>query len=191
MIPHSMIFDDFFTDPNQVKKLINAEPMRDEKYDDGVIYPNITRLPEAVLAEIQYKLMSFFGPSIDLVLAFARYSFENVTPPHWAHSDRNIAQYVGLIYMNENHSEFGTATLRHAELGFEKHPQTEFHKRILLSHANARQEWEITYKCPAKFNRLFVLNADLIHAALGEYGTTKEDGRLVVSVFFNAGKHED
>jgi hypothetical protein len=45
----------------------------------------------------------------------------------------------------------------------------------------------VTFECPAKFNRCFILDASLIHAALGEYGETKEDGRLVISVFFNVG----
>jgi len=185
---HSMIFDDFFEDPRRAKALINMQDMADVKYDDGVVYPNIARLPASVEEEIVGNLASVIGGDrFKLKLAFARYSFGHTMPPHWAHSDMNIAQFLGLIYLNEGPDahKFGTCTLRHKELGFETHPETEFQKQILLAHANKRDEWEVTYECPARFNRLMILNAALVHAAMGEYGSNKDDGRLVVSVFFD------
>lgn len=184
MLNHSMIFDDFFKDPMRIKALINMEPMRDEKYVDGVTYPNITRLPQSVHQELHDNLTTIFGPQLQEVLSFARYSFKGVTPPHWAHSDREIAQFLGLIYLSEA-PEDGTAVVRHKELNFETHPHDELRKDILLAHANKRDEWEVTFMCPARFNRLFILNAELVHAAMAEYGSTKEDGRLVISTFFN------
>lgn len=187
MRTHSLIYDDFFDEPMRAKALINAAEMKDRIYDDGVVYPNIAMLPESVEEEIIKKLTGIFGPTFRKVISFARYSFEGVTPPHWAHSDFNIAQFLGMIYLNTGRDEFGTATLRHRELGFERHPHTEFQKSILLGHANKKDEWEVTFQCPAKFNRLFILDASLVHAAMGEYGKTKEDGRLVVSIFFNVG----
>jgi hypothetical protein len=182
-----MIFDDFFEDPKRAKALINMQAMKDVEYSDGVVYPNIAMLPESVAEEIHSKLKKIFGPGVQEVLSFARYSFAKSMPPHWAHSDRNIAQFLALIYLNEDKDReyAGTSCLRHIDLGMEEHPKTEFQKQILLSHADIRSEWEVVYTCPAKWNRLFVLNANLIHAAMGRYGETKEDGRLVISVFFN------
>lgn len=187
MKTHSLIYDDFFDEPKRAKALINAQEMRDIPYQDGVTYPNIAMLPASVEEEIELKLRGIFGPGFQKVISFARYSFKNVTPPHWAHSDFNIAQFLGMIYLNEGKEPFGTATLRHRELGFEYHPESEFQKSILLGHANKKDEWEVTFQCPAKFNRLFILDAALVHAAMGEYGETKDDGRLVVSIFFNVG----
>lgn len=181
-----MIFDDFFAYPDRSKALINLQPMEHVEYEDGVTYPNIAVLPPIVQAEITHKLKRVFGPGVTEVLSFARYSFAGVTPPHWAHSDRNIAQFLALIYLNEGQDNFGTCTLKHKIFGFETHPDTDFHKQVLLVDANIKSEWEVTFHCPARFNRLFIINADLIHAAMGEYGSTKEDGRLVVSFFFNA-----
>lgn len=184
---HSMIFDDFFKEPKRARALINQMEMRDEKYKDGVTYPNISRLPESVLDEIYTNMQFIVGPAFTPVLSFARYSFKGGNPPHWAHSDRNIAQFLGLIYLNEDAEaqRLGTCTLRHKELGFESHPDGEFERDILIGHANKRDMWEVTFECPAKFNRCLILNADLIHAAMGEHGSTKADGRLVVSCFFN------
>lgn len=180
-----MIFDDFFSDPRRAKALINRQEMKSIKYMDGVTYPNIAILPDSVADEVKSNLTKVFGPGFTEVLSFARYSFHETKPPHWAHSDFNIAQFLALIYLNEGDEKAGTACLRHKEFKFESHPETEFQKQILLHHANAKDEWEVVFECPAKFNRLFVLNASLVHAAMGQYGETKNDGRLVISVFFN------
>lgn len=154
---------------------------------DGVTYPNIAMLPDSVGFEIEEKLRTIFGPTYKTVLTFARYSLANGTPPHWAHSDFNIAQFLGLIYLNEGKHGHGTVTLKHRELGFERHPESELEKEVLLSHANKKDEWDVNFYCPAKFNRLFILDAALIHAAMSGYGDNRQDGRLVVSVFFNVG----
>lgn len=161
--------------------------MRDEKYKDGVTYPNIARLPESVVAEIYENLQTIVGPAFTPVLSFARYSFKDGNPPHWAHSDRNIAQFLALIYLNDDKEaeKFGTCTLKHRELRFESHPDTDLEKQVLISHANKRDEWDVTFECPARYNRCFILNADLVHAAMGEYGSSRDNSRLVVSVFFN------
>lgn len=185
MKTHSIIVDDFFDDPKRAKALINMQEMKDVQYSDGVTYPNIALLPDSVAAEIGTKLRQICGPGVQEVISFARYSFAESNPPHWAHSDGNIAEYLALIYMNEERDYAGTACLRHLELGMEEHPKTEFQKSILLGHANKREEWEVIFECPARWNRLFILNANLIHAAMGQYGENKDDGRLVVSVFFN------
>lgn len=149
MKSHSMVFDDFFEDPRRARMLINRQELKDVKYTDGVVYPNIALLPESVAHEIRQKLQSIVGP-IREVISFARYSFKETSPPHWAHSDGNIAQYLALIYLSEGDDAAGTACLRHKELGMEEHPRTEFQKNILLSHANVREEWEVTFMCPAR-----------------------------------------
>lgn len=185
-----MIFDDFFEDPRRTKALINAEDMFDAKYTDGVTYPNIAKIPESVALEIHSGMQAVVGPGYKPVLSFARYSFQNTKPPHWAHSDRNIAQFLGLIYLSENEGigeSGGTVLLRHKEYKFESHPDVDFHKQILIHHANVKEAWTEEFYCPARFNRLLILNASLIHAAVGAYGSGREDGRLVVSVFFNLG----
>lgn len=182
-----MIFDDFFADPVRVREIIHAAEMKDIEYSDGVTYPNITLLPEEVEKETIQNLESVFGP-ITPVISFARYSFAGGKPPHWAHSDREIAEFLALIYLSHDGGHFGTSVLNHKEFTIDQHPDNDFGKKVLLEDANRKEAWKIVYTCPSKFNRLFVLNADLIHAAMGEYGKDKDDGRLVISVFFNLGR---
>ncbi len=188
MKTHSMVFDDFFDDPRRAKALIDMQEMKDELYADGVTYPNIIRLPESIQDEISQKMQFIVGPAFREVLSFGRYSFENTEPPHWAHSDHNIAGYLGLIYLSHPPSTdrgVGTYLLRHKAFEFETHPAHEFYKEILLGGANHKDEWEITFECPGRYNRIFLLNSEFIHAAGDAYGTDKDDGRLVLSVFFN------
>jgi len=84
-----------------------------------------------------------------------------------------------LIYLNKSEIQIpGTATLKHKYLGFETHPQTKEHKKALLDEANQKEQWEITYQCPEKYNRAFILNSDLIHAAM-----TNMDQRVMTVVW--------
>jgi hypothetical protein len=57
-----MIFDDFFEHPLTTRDIINAAEMESVKYDDGVTYPNIVRLPSSVENEILNNLKKVFGP---------------------------------------------------------------------------------------------------------------------------------
>lgn len=184
-----MIFDDFFEDPIKVKALMNTQDMFDAKYTDGVVYPNIVKIPGSVFKEIESNMKQIVGPAFDPVLTFGRYSFKDTKPPHWAHSDFNIAKFLALIYLNDDDQAHfnGTVLLKHREFKFESHPESDFHKQILLHHANSKEEWEITFECPGKYNRCLILNAALVHAAMGAYGSDRNDGRLVISVFFNLG----
>jgi hypothetical protein len=187
MTNHSMVVDDFFENPKKVRDLLDMVEMKDYKFSDGVTYPNIIRLPKEVENEIGENMRKLFGHSFNHKLSFGRYSFENTKPPHWAHSDRNIAQFLALIYMTPgiDAEKFGTATLTHIETGMTRHPVNDFQKEIILAEANDFDAWEINHECRAIFNRCFILNGELIHAALGEHGTGRNDGRLVVSVFFD------
>lgn len=172
--------------PKDTKARIDSVPMEDIKHSDGVVYPNIARLPFTVEDELKRNLENIFGP-ITPVLSFARYSFETQIPPHWAHSDREISEFIALIYLSEGPSPSGTFALRHQELGFETHPTKEEDRNALIEDSNKLEMWDFTFECPAKFNRLLILNNDLIHAAGRSYGTTRDDGRLVISCFFNIG----
>ena len=52
---HSQVFDNFFDDPDAIRKTLENEPMNDEMASDGVSYPGIVRLPEIIANEIRKK----------------------------------------------------------------------------------------------------------------------------------------
>ncbi len=181
-----MVYDNFFADPKKVRELIIKEEMKDVVASDGVTYPGIVILPDEVKLEIKRRLIDIFGPDFQEQLMFARFSFADMSPPHWAHCDKEMADYVGLIYMNEGEGEmgFGTSMLQHHSTGMELYPQTDIGKKILIDEANYRHRWDETFNFPSRFNRIAILNSDYIHAANGKYGDSKENARLVITVFF-------
>lgn len=184
---HSQVLDNFFKDPHRVRELIKNAEMKNELGPDGVTYPGIVKLPEEVVLELKSNLLMYFGDNIEFHMAFARYSFQLMDPPHWAHSDQDLADFVGLIYLNPTDTaeeSGGTYLLKHKKFGFEI-AQTVEQKKILLQEANDRHNWNETFYMPARFNRISILNSQYIHAAANKYGDDKDNARLVVSVFFS------
>lgn len=186
MKPHSLIFDDFFKNPEEVRKLCDQMPTMDYKASDDVTYPGIIELPKKVRAEVEDNFKQVYGKMFNPQLMFGRYSMTHMDPPNWAHSDGNMAQMLGLIYLSKDDGKHGTYMLKHIS-GFEHHPRTEKQKEFLLRDSNERAAWTETYYCPSRYNRLFILSADYIHAAGKSYGEMQNDSRLVISVFFNVG----
>lgn len=187
MIKHSMVVENFFNDPDFVRDCLIKEPMVDHLASDGVIYPGIVELPSFLEKDLHLKFSVLFGNRFKKKLMFARHSYADMSPPHWAHSDLNMAQYVGIIYMNPIDYTFldGTHCLRHRKSKLEIHPRNQDEIDLVMGDSNDKSKWEITYTCPAKYNRLFILNARFIHAAAYKYGTNRINSRLVLSVFFD------
>jgi len=167
--------------------LCSERPLMNYPASDTVIYPGIIHLPEIVIQEIDSQFKKIYGDLYDPQMVFGRYSLTNMQPPNWAHSDGNMAQMLGLIYLFDAPvgNEFGTHLLRHIRTGAENHPRSADEMQTLLKDSNDRDKWESTFYCPAKFNRLLILNSDYIHAAGKIFGDQKQTGRLVISVFFN------
>jgi hypothetical protein len=182
---HSQVYDDFFDNPESVRKFLEAEPMKDEIAEDGVTYPGIVRLPEIITNEIRKKTEKII-PDVNISLMFARYSFSQMLPPHWAHSDKEMADFVGLIYLSPKADEMkdGTLLLRHKVYDLETHPEEGGMRDILIKHANTLDMWEETFYFPARYNRMAILSADYIHAAASRFGFNKDEARLVITVFF-------
>ena len=65
------------------------------------------------------------------------------------------------------------------------HP-SEVWERILNSETNDRSKWEPTFSIPMRFNRLALFRSYLWHDAGPSFGTTKENGRLILPWFFVA-----
>lgn len=187
MKQHSMIIDDFLDKPQNTRDLLLEQPMVDYLAEDGVTYPGIIKLPGSVEDEIYFKLNYLFQKRVDRKCTmFARFSFNQMNPPHWAHSDFNMTQFVGLLYLSPaDYPNDGTHLVRHKETGMETHPEDDEQKNILLSQTNDRDKWDIVFTCPSRFNRMFILNAHYLHAAATKFGDSKSNSRLVCTTFFN------
>lgn len=180
------IIDDFFDHPDSIRKTIIESPMNDEVASDGVSYPGIVKLSDAMQDFISMRFDDLYGKKFESKLMFARHSYSSMSPPNWAHSDLNMCQYIGLIYLSaSDYPSNGTSLVRHRSTGLETHPENDDQIRVLKRDSNYRELWDVTHTIPSKYNRLLVLNASNLHAAGQGFGTNRINSRLVLTVFFN------
>ena len=181
-----MIIEDFFEHPTAVREVLLAQEMMDYKASDDVVYPGIVALPRSLEEEVENNLNFLFQGRLEKAQSFARFSLQDMKPPHWAHSDFNMCDFVCLVYLSPvDEKSDGTHLVKHRATGMEVHPQNDSEMDILLSQANQKINWEITFTCPSRFNRAFIINSHYLHAAATRFGKTKLDSRLVLTCFFN------
>lgn len=195
---HSCIIDNFLYAPEQFRKYAVSKSYQGvTNPQDNVTYPDVTiDIPKDISNEIIIKLSQILtsfaenkhnGAQIDCKMMFMRMSKEGVHVPHQAHTDKNIADYTLLLYLNKDEDcRGGTDILEHIE-GMSIHPQTQEEIDLWKQDTNVPDKWIKTGFCPMKFNRAFILRSDLFHRAqpLGGFGQNNEDGRLVLTSFFN------
>lgn len=195
---HSCIIDNFLNDSESFRKYAISRSYKGVKNpQDNVTYPDVTiDIPEYIKSEIIIKVSQLLTPyaenrhngaDIDCKMMFMRMSKEGVYAPHGAHTDKNIADYTFLLYLNKDEDcRGGTSVLEHLS-GMNIHPQSQEEIDLWKQDTNAHDKWIKTGFCPMKFNRAFILRSDLFHRAepIGGFGSTNEDGRLVLTSFFN------
>ena len=186
MIHKLAIIDDFLDSPDSIRKTIIETPMRDHKASDGVTYPGIVELSGDLKKYLANCFASMYQGVFQEQLMFARHSYSSMDPPHWAHSDRNMCRYVGLIYLSPiDYPHDGTHLVMHRETSLEYHPQTESDRFKIMRDSNVRSKWDIVMTVPSRYNRLLVLDAACLHASALSFGTNRINSRLVLSVFFD------
>ena len=186
MIHHSAIVDQFLEQPDSIRKVIIETPMKNHLASDGVTYPGIVELDEPTQWYLAQRFRELYSDRFRAKLMFARHSYETMPPPNWAHSDLNMAQYVGLTYLSPvDYPWDGTHCVRHKKSKISIHPKNQDEIDLVMGDSNNKDKWDIIYTCPSQYNRLFVLNARHLHAAAYKFGTNRTNSRLVLSVFFD------
>lgn len=190
---HSAIIDNFLNNGDLFRRYAIKQSYEGVvNPQDNVLYPDISiKIPEEVRLEINSKALMAVTQNenafIEPKALFMRMSKTGVHVPHQAHTDKNIADYTLLLYLNKDEDcQGGTDVLEHIE-GMKIHPQTEEEIELWKRDTNTPEQWIKTGFCPMKFNRAFILRSDLFHRAqpLGGFGDTNENGRLVLTLFFN------
>lgn len=183
---HSIITDDVLEYPKSMKEYLVKLHYEGQEGPDGVTYPDVTYLPFPIEEIYHEAIQNVVGFKIDPKITFARLSLEGVNAPHWAHNDKLIADYTALLYMN-THPDGGTALVTHKELGFNSGIDTEEKINVWKRDTNDLSKWDINMICPMVFNRMFITDADLLHASLpvNGFGNSLDNGRLVMICFFN------
>lgn len=153
---------------------------------DGVIYPLIcTDIPSEVQIELFDRLSGALGRDIENPTIFMRMSTEGVSVPHIAHNDISMGKHSLMLYLNDGVG--GTSFLRHKETGMCYQPQREDLVEIAHRDQNDIDAWEVMFTAPMAQNRSFIFDAGYFHRAdpVGGFGSTQQDARIVLTVFFS------
>ena len=186
---HSKIVDETLPNIDEINDQIRQLPFKGEYGPDGVLYPDVSKLPDDIEAEFHKAIEIASGFHIRPVVTFARLSVSGVEPPHWAHNDAAIASYTALLYLDTN-KHGGTALVTHKETQINSGPLSEKMVEIWRRDTNDLSKWDVDFVCPMVYNRLLLLDSELFHASLpvGGFGESAKNGRIVMICFFNKDK---
>lgn len=184
---HATIIDDFFARPEALRHYAIAQEFGVvEGPIDKVKYEGIAeRVPQSFLDESRRAISKVLGGAINIKFSCMRISIEGSKPPHWAHTDLIMSQYLAIVYLDLN-ARGGTVTVAH-ESGMKENPIDESGVDIWREDTNNPAKWQERSFCSAEFNRCLIVPCNIFHAAIPQegYGTNSENGRLVLIMFFD------
>ena len=184
------VIENVFKHYDEVVKTVRSMEYKDIVGPDGVIYPNIVEPLDFLRPELEAKGI------VDAELLFGRYTFEDTNPPNWAHCDADLAPFVGLMPLGFE-DEVKTFYVAHkTEHMYDRLSPSEAREITMsevndrfislkqcLDDANSHDRWNITFTNDYVINCLYLIPTSQWHAASKGFGTTRGDGRLMLTMF--------
>ena len=181
---NTIIVDDFYNDPDQVREFA-----LNQDYNISGNYPGKRTksfLDEGVKNAIN-SIMQYPGGGVtDWFLdengdgytgSFQLCSCYERT---WIHSDHHN-MWAGVCYLSPDAPlSGGTALYRHKESGDRKHVEVDYG-----NDASDITKWEVVDRIGNIYNRLILYPGKLFHSSIDYFGTTTKDSRLIQTFFFN------
>lgn len=206
MLPSLIIIDDFLKDPWAARRAALALD-----YDPAKQFGNFPGLNSStpldtsgVDSAVSRVIGTKLGPAPGTQHGHCRLTRKGDRGKSGVHIDP--ARYSGILYLSRPEDcarpdAGGTDFFRHRRTGLEAVPQDP--AKIAASgysDINALIEdvvnrdtllpgkWERTLRVPARFNRLLLFSPWQFHNAAPGFGTSPDNGRLVMLLFFGAAK---
>lgn len=188
---HAVILDNFLPDETFIALRAHADTANFGDFVspvDNVKYPGICTDIDASIKPIIESRIQRLNKAWKVSYLFMRRSPQGTKAPHGAHTDKAMGTMSLMLYMNrlEHCTRFaGTSLLSHVDTGMSRNPVDEEELRIWTRDTNRRLKWRVETFCPARPNRAFLFDAELMHRAdpaLG-FGTTPQEARLVLTAF--------
>jgi len=197
--PDVLIIDNFYDDPHYIRKIALDSDYYDWGYSNGFkdgsaphsgIMSKNKFIPKNLDIQLSKLLNKHLYPRNHSDHGYFRISKQNdpykVAIP--IHSDCCITDmpdnmYLGIVYLSlDEHSKEipGTMFYKHlptnSESCFDKTHQLQLINTDAFSDYT---QWEETFACKFKFNRLFIYPPHKFHAAGKAFGNTNDTGRLI------------
>ena len=196
------VIDDFFPEPEKVRNYALEHDFTGGTEMDGHTYPG-TIQPKHPWFEQWFAalLQGVVGRPVRMKGCAFVLGREGQFTEQWIHADVIGSTHAAVCYLFDGHHEHGTALWRHI-VSNSAHMDAEFLASLQVDPADVDQIsslaarirsegecedfWQMAGFVEAKFNRLIFYPSTAFHSRYPRhaFGTTPEDGRLVLVAFF-------
>jgi len=202
MLPSLLIVDDFLRDPWAARRAalaLDYDPARQHGNFPGL--NSSTPLDTGAVDDAVSRLLGLkLGPAPGTQHGACRLTRKADKGRSGVHIDPAV--YSGILYLSRPEDcalpqAGGTDFFRHKRTGLEAVPQdpakiaasgyTDINtliEDVVNKDTTLPAKWERTLRVPARFNRLLLFSPWQFHNAAPGFGTTPEDARLVMLLFF-------
>ena len=202
MLPSLLIVDDFLKDPWAARRAalgLDYDPARQHGNFPG-LNSSTPLASDGVDAAVSRLLGVRLGPAPGTQHGHCRLTSKGSKGKSGVHIDP--AAYSGILYLSRPEDcakpdAGGTDFFRHRRTGLEAVPQDPAKiaasgyndinvlvENVVNKDTTLPAKWERTMRVPARFNRLLLFSPWQFHNAAPGFGTTPEDSRLVMLLFF-------
>ena len=202
MLPSLLIVDDFLKDPWAARRAalaLDYDPARQFGNFPGL--NSSSRLDTSAIDAAVSRLLGVrLGPAPGTQHGACRLTMKGAKGRSGVHIDP--AAYSGILYLSRPEDcalpqAGGTDFFRHRRTGLESVPQdpakiaasgyadiNALVEDVVNRDTTSPAKWERTLRVPARFNRLLLFSPWQFHNAAPGFGTTPENARLVMLLFF-------
>lgn len=178
-IPALVIVDDFYPDPDAMRKFALNQDFNVEGN-----YPGL-RTRSFATPDDKRRFEAILGRNISYFPEGYNGSFQIVTKDRKSWIHRDLTRFGGIVYLSPNPpANSGTIFYRHRETGLMKSGNAEMEKRLNFD-SHDESKWEVIDRIGNKFNRLILFDGFLTHKSDEYFGDSPETGRLFQTFFFD------
>lgn len=178
-----VVFDDVLDDPRGYRDTVLAGPFDDVSFGPDVTFRGIQPATDDTLFA-QWIARTF--PGLTPMVSFFRQSPVGQHEPNFIHTDRDMGDWTGLLYLNPRPAAGdGTTFWRHRGTGAIESAAADGDALVAEQHAwRDLAQWEPIAHIGGRFGRALLFPAGRFHSrAIPENYGTGADARLVQVVF--------
>lgn len=179
------VVDGVLSDPMAYRQAALAAPFRSHSIGPATFHG----IGMAPTDELPQRIRAHFGGQLEPDVTFLRQSPAGQVEPNYIHTDLDMGQWTGILYLTEHPREDdGTTFWRHKPSGAIQ--STAATKDAWLEEIVAWRDdsqWEPWQTAPAAFNRLILFPAALFHSRSIRENYGEGEGARLIQIVFGKG----